>query len=77
VTPRDHAFPVEASGVARTGGELAIGGVRHKFRDEADGFRARLCVEFPWLTAPYLIAQHRWHLACEFSNWIEAAFARR
>ncbi|MUL75756.1 hypothetical protein [Mycolicibacterium sp. CBMA 226] len=77
VTPRGNAFPVEASGVARTGGGLAIGGVRHEFRDEADGFRARLCVEFPWLTAPYLIAQHRWHLACEFSNWVEAAFARR
>lgn len=75
VTPRDPAFPVEAAGVARTEGGLAIGGVRHEFRDEAGGFHARLCVEFPWLTAPYLIAQHRWHLACEFSNWIEAAFA--
>ncbi|MCX8561005.1 hypothetical protein OS122_08920 [Mycolicibacterium mucogenicum] len=77
VTPRDPAFPVEAAGVARTGAGLAIGGVRHEFRDEANGFHARLCIEFPWLTAPYLIAQHRWHLACEFSNWIEAAFARR
>jgi hypothetical protein len=77
VTPRDPAFPVEAAGVARTGAGLAIGGVRHEFRDDANGFHARLCIEFPWLTAPYLIAQHRWHLACEFSNWIEAAFARR
>lgn len=74
VTPRDQAFPIEAAGVARTGGGLAIGGVRHEFRDEAGGFHARLCVEFPWLTAPYMIAQHRWHLACEFGNWIEAAF---
>lgn len=75
VTPRDQAFPIEAAGVARTEGGLAIGGVRHEFRDVAGGFHARLCVEFPWLTAPYLIAQHRWHLACEFGNWIEAAFA--
>jgi len=22
-----------------------------------------------------MIAAHRWHLACEFSNWITAAFA--
>lgn len=75
VTPRDPAFPVEAAGVARTDRGLAIGGVRHEFRDEGDGFLARLCVEFPRLTAPSMIAAHRWHLACEFSNWIEAAFA--
>ena len=75
VTPRDPAFPVEAAGVARTAGGLAIGGVRHEFRGAANGFHARLCVEFPWLTAPYMIAQHRWHLACEFGNWITAAFA--
>jgi hypothetical protein len=34
----------------------------------------QLCVEFPLLTAPHMIAAHRWHLACEFGNWIEAAF---
>lgn len=74
VTPRDQAFPVEAAGVARTDTGLAIGGVRHEFRDEPSGFHARLCVEFPTLIAPHMIAQHRWHLACEFSNWIEFAF---
>jgi hypothetical protein len=47
--------------------------VRHQFRDEGDGFHARVTVEFPVLTNPYMLAQHRWHLACEFSNWIEAA----
>lgn len=73
VTPRDPAFPVEAAGVARTAAGLAIGGVRHEFRDEPGGFHARLCVEFPLLTVPHLLDQHRWHLACEFSNWIEAA----
>jgi hypothetical protein len=75
VTPRNPDFAVEAAGVARTDRGLAIGGVRHEFRDEANGFQARLCVEFPLVTAPHMIAQHRWHLACEFSNWIEAAFA--
>lgn len=75
VTPRDVAFPLELSGVARTGADLTIGGVRHEFRDEAGGFHARVRVEFPVLTAPHMIGQHRWHLACEFSNWIEAAFA--
>ncbi|TSD99808.1 hypothetical protein FOS14_11225 [Skermania sp. ID1734] len=77
VTPRDTAFPIDAAGVARADGGLAIGGVRHEFRDEPNGFHARLCVEFPLLTAPNMIAAHRWHLACEFSNWIEAAFAEQ
>ena len=54
---------------------MAIGGVRHQFRDTPDGFLARLCVEFPRFTPRRVIAEHRWHLACEFSNWIEAAFA--
>lgn len=74
VTVRDPAFPVEAAGVARTERGLAIGGVRHQFRNDSNGFHARLQVEFPRLTAPWMIAQHRWHLACEFSNWVEAAF---
>jgi hypothetical protein len=74
-THRDLTYPVEAAGVARTDSGLAIGGVRHEFRNEPGGFRAHLCVEFPAVTAPLMITQHRWHLACEFSNWIEAAFA--
>ncbi|MGW4129198.1 hypothetical protein [Amycolatopsis japonica] len=76
VTHRDAAFPLEASGVARSGSGLAIGGVRHEFRDHADGFHAHLCVEFPRLTMPTMVTQHRMHLACEFSNWITLAFAR-
>ncbi len=74
-TPRDPEFPLDLSGVARTSTGDAIGGVRHEFRDLPDGFHARLHVEFPLLTSPTMIAAHRWHLACEFSNWIEAAFA--
>jgi hypothetical protein len=50
-----------------------MGGVRHLFRDETHGFRVRLTVEFPVTTPAHTIQQHRWHLACEFSNWIEAA----
>ncbi|OXM57606.1 hypothetical protein CFP71_07255 [Amycolatopsis thailandensis] len=76
VTHRDPAFPLEASGVARTGTGLAIGGVRHEFRDHADGFHAHLCVEFPRFTLPTMVTRHRMHLACEFSNWIALAFAR-
>lgn len=81
VTPADAGFELELAGVARDGGGdgvgPVIGGVRHQFRDTPDGFQARLCVEFPRVFAPWMITQHRWHLACEFSNWIEAAFAAR
>jgi hypothetical protein len=52
-----------------------IGGIRHQFRDEGDGVRALLTVELPWLIGPIAPAAHRWHLACEFSTWLEAAAA--
>ena len=69
----DPAYPYQVAGVARLHDGLAIGGVRHQFRQEGVGFRALLTVEFPSTMLGYMIAQHRWHLACEFSNWIEAA----
>jgi hypothetical protein len=74
-TPRDPEFPLEVAGVARTESGLIIGGVRHEFRHQRGGFHARLCVEFPRLTPGRLISQHRMHLACEFSNWINFAYA--
>jgi hypothetical protein len=49
------------------------GAIRHQFRDEPNGFAARLTGEFPVATPLTLIRAHQWHLACEFSNWIEAA----
>ncbi|PKV97671.1 hypothetical protein ATK30_8664 [Amycolatopsis echigonensis] len=76
VTPRDAEFPLDASGVARTAAGQAIGGVRHEFRDQDGGFHARLRVEFPKLTAPAMLREHRLHLACEFSNWIAMFRAR-
>lgn len=69
----DSAFPVEWTSVARNDRGLVLGGVRHRFRDGPDGFEVRLTVEFPAATLPHMIRAHRWHLACEFSNWIEAA----
>lgn len=73
-TPTDPAFPVQwvAVGRGRRTGQPA-GAIRHQFRDEPNGFKARLTGEFPAATPPHLIRAHRWHLACEFSNWIEAA----
>ncbi|MEV6561482.1 hypothetical protein AB0M22_37590 [Nocardia sp. NPDC051756] len=72
-TPPDASFPHQIAGVARAQDGTAIGGVRHQFRDTATGFHARLTVEFPLPILPTMVAGHRWYLACEFSNWIEAA----
>jgi hypothetical protein len=70
----DPAFPVQwvAVGSTSTTGP-PIGAIRHQFRDDSNGFRARLTGEFPAATPPFFIREHQWHLACEFSNWIEAA----
>ena len=71
-TPIDRSFPTQWVSVAKNAEGNPIGGVRHQFRDEpGGGFTVRLTVEFPVTTAPHMIAAHRWHLACEFSNWIE------
>ena len=72
-TPPGPAYPHQVAGVARLADGLAIGGVRHQFRQEGDGFRALLSVEFPGFVPMHMVAAHRWHLAVEFSNWIEAA----
>ena len=76
-TPADPTFPVQwvSFGRARLDGPPS-GALRHQFRDEpGGGFTARLTIEFPRATPARLVDAHRWHLACEFSNWIEAASA--
>jgi hypothetical protein len=63
------------AGTARLGDGTLIGGIRHQFRDDGDGVRALLTVELPWLIGPIAPTADRWHLACEFSAWLEAAAA--
>jgi hypothetical protein len=75
-TPPSGKYPHQIAGVARASNGAAIGGVRHQFRDVGGGFEAWLTVEFPILTMSRMTNEHSWHLACEFSNWIEAAFDR-
>jgi hypothetical protein len=72
-TRADPAFPVQWVAAGRDSSGQPVGAIRHQFRDEPNGFKARLTVEFPAATPSYFVRQHRWHLACEFSNWIEAA----
>jgi hypothetical protein len=73
VTPPDPNYPVQMTGCARLANGTVLGGIRHQFRDENDGAHVLLTVEFPWLIGPYGPAAHRWHLASEFANWIQAA----
>ena len=73
VTPPDPSYPLQIFGVARLASGRAVGGVRHQIRQEGAGFRALITAEFPAATLGFMIAAHRWHLATEFSNWIEAA----
>lgn len=74
-TAVDPAFAYRLDGVARGANGRAIGGVRHQFRDTPQGVHARLVVEFPLPMLATIVRGHRWHLACEFSNWFEAAIA--
>ncbi|BBX07728.1 hypothetical protein [Mycolicibacterium aichiense] len=74
-TPVDPAFPYRLDGVAIGSNGKPIGSVRHQFRDTPAGVHGRLLVEFPLPMIGTVIRGHRWHLACEFSNWIEAAIA--
>lgn len=73
ITPPDTAYPIQMVGCARLANGTIIGGIRHQFRDEPKGVRVLLTVEFPWLMGPLGPAAHRWHLASEFANWIQAA----
>jgi hypothetical protein len=75
LTPPDPSYPLQIAGVASLASGRAVGGVRHQFRQEGEGFRARVTVEFPSTIFGSIIAGQRWHLATEFSNWIEAAGA--
>ncbi len=75
VTPADPTYPVQMVGCARLANGAVLGGIRHQFRDEQDGARVLLTVEFPWLMGPFGPAAHRWHLASEFANWLRAAAA--
>jgi hypothetical protein len=73
-TRADPGFPTQWVSVGRVHeGGPPSGAIRHQFADHPNGFRVRLTGEFPAATPARLVRAHKWHLACEFSNWIEAA----
>ncbi|MFD6064537.1 hypothetical protein [Rhodococcus wratislaviensis] len=71
--PADPDYPITVAGTASLASGELIGSVCHQFRDEpGGGFRSQLKVAFPASVPSLYIAEHQWHLACEFSNWITA-----
>ncbi|KAF8942679.1 hypothetical protein BGZ46_006707, partial [Entomortierella lignicola] len=72
---RDPTYDEQLFGVARTKSGTVIGGVRHQIRNESNGLRLKLLVEFPALIFNWMIRQHQAHLMCEFNNWVEDVLA--
>lgn len=73
--PVDPGYPVQIAGTALLDDGLAIGGVRHQFRDRDGTLEALLTVQFPAAVPARNIREHQWHLACEFGNWLTASAA--
>ena len=71
-TPASPDYPFQIAAVARDSNGRAIGGMRHQFRNLPDGgFEVWNTIEFPSNVGSRMVSGHRWHLACEFGNWIE------
>jgi hypothetical protein len=76
-TPLVAGLPERVGGVALGRGK-PIGYAFHQFGEQpGGGFHGRLTVAFPKATPWFMLGGHQWHLACEFSNWIEAYLASR
>jgi hypothetical protein len=54
----DSNYPLQIAGVACSASGVALGGVRHQFRNEGNGFRAKLLVEYPLLVLPQILPCH-------------------
>jgi hypothetical protein len=70
--PPDQHYPYRTSGSATAPNGKVIGSVQHMTRNTGHGFAGSFNVAFPATLPPWFISEHRWHLACEFSNWITA-----
>lgn len=71
VTQRDPDTVCQSAGIAVFSNGKVQGGVRHQFKDTRTGCVAELCVEFPGMMPDTLIFQHKMHLVCEFSYWLQ------
>ncbi|MEU6559388.1 hypothetical protein [Nocardia nova] len=68
-------YELELGGTIRLGDGTPIGGVRYQFRDEADGFRLRVCDEIPRAFPRFMVDIHRMNIASEFVVWFTDRFS--
>ena len=68
----DKNYPVQFNGAAINDFGMVIGGTNHLLRNKGTGFEVHPRIFFPSILPSFMIHEHRWHLACEFSNWITA-----
>ncbi|CAH2356079.1 hypothetical protein CLIB1423_50S00188 [[Candida] railenensis] len=67
---KDPEYPVYFNGAAFNDFGMVVGGTNHQLRTLKEGFEIHPKIFFPSALPSFMISEHRWHLACEFSNWI-------
>lgn len=72
---RNNNFPVQYNGAAVNENGTVIGGTNHMIRTLDQGIHGRLIALFPASLPGSMIEEHRWHLACEWGNWIRQYIA--
>ncbi|MFE2936272.1 hypothetical protein [Streptomyces sp. NPDC059278] len=72
-----ETYPVRIGGTGRLTDGTEICRVMHEFGDGPRGLRIRLTIQFPASAPEHVFTGHKWHFACEFLNWLEAAHTAR
>lgn len=73
----DPSYPILMAGRARTQKGEEVYRVLHQFGNTEDGFRAKLGIYFSAKAPPEQVQGHKWHLACEFTNWVNMYLAEQ
>lgn len=66
----DPSYPHSMAGVFTLADGLEMGRVLHQFANTDEGFKAKLIIYFPAGSEAEKIQGHKWHLAIEFTNWV-------
>ncbi|MFE4513385.1 hypothetical protein ACFRMQ_04180 [Kitasatospora sp. NPDC056783] len=72
-----ETYPVRIGGTGRLTDGTEICRVMHEFGDGPRGLRIHLTIQFPASAPEHVFTGHKWHFACEFLNWLEAAHTAR
>ncbi|MCH3922733.1 hypothetical protein [Limosilactobacillus sp.] len=67
--PRDPEYPYQMVGISMMTNNTIAGDIRHQYKEEGTGFRAKLADEFPVFFTSSMIREHQFHLANEFLVW--------